>query len=259
MLNQHQRLPETQNVVESAVLDSIENIDADIELDFKLSTKTLMNIYGVVKTDSIPYIESHMLEYGINTKQRMAVFLAACFSMSCGFRRGAEKITLSAARLLKEYPDKVSNMKMAKNIVRCGEQEIANIIYSSIMGNGDINSNDGWQYRARTPLQFRGRLNYQMVSDRSGIDCISHPELLDAPENAMIAAMCYWQEHGFNKLADKLKFENLFELEVTLNKNTNTRNYRSNKGVTYIKKKISSDTSNLLDFCEFIERGMLYL
>lgn len=259
MLNQHQTSPSAQNVLESHVLDNLETVSNDTKLNFKLSTKAFKNIYGVVKTEAIPHIEKHMLTYDINTKQRMAVFLAACFSMSCGFRRGAEKINLSSDRLLKDYPDKVSNMKMAKNIVRCGEREIANIIYSHTHGNGDINSDDGWQYRARTPLQFRGRNSYQLVTDHCDLDCIGNPELLDDEENAIIAAMCYWKENGFNKLADRLKFENLFELEVTLHKNTKTRNYRSNKGVIYLKKKISSDTTNLLDFCEFIERGMLYL
>lgn len=230
----------------------------NMEVDFKLTTKTFKNIYSITKTDVIPHIEKHMLDYEINTKQRMAVFLAACFIRSSGFRRKTETFNLTPCRLYKEN-ERVESYELAKRLTRIGEQEVANFLYSFTDGNGGIDSNDGWNFRSRTPLQFKGRDNYQLVGDKSGLNCVENPEELDDEENAIIAAMAYWNINGFNKMADKLKFDGSWELDVSLSKVTKQKNYRSNRCAVAIKKKISNDTTQLIDFCEFIERGMLYL
>lgn len=230
----------------------------NMEVDFKLTTKAFKNIYSITKTDAIPHIEKHMLTYAINTKQRMAVFLAACFLQSAGFRRSTESFNLTPCRLYKEN-ERVESYELAKRLTRIGEKEVANFLYSFKDGNGGIDSNDGWNFRCRTPLQFRGRDNYQAVAELSGLDCIVNPDILDDEENSVIAAMAYWQLNDYNKLADKLIFDDSGELVVSLHKTTKTKNYRSNRGAVYIKKKISNDTTQLIDFCGFIERAMRYL
>lgn len=237
--------------------DIIETQSND-KVDFKLSTKAFRNIYSATTTDVIPFIEKHMQTYGINTKRRMSVFLSACFIMSVGFRRCAEGYNISPCRLFKEY-DKVDSYKLATQLVRNGEREIANFLFSFELGNGGIDSNDGWMFRARTPLQFRGRDLYQAISDRTGIDCINNPELLEDPENSIIAAMAFWQTKGYNELTDKLKFANAFELTTRARKNSDTKDYRSNSMALTMKKKLTNDSASLVDFCEFIEMGMLYL
>lgn len=228
------------------------------DLEFNLTTKVLRNMYGAVKTDALPYILKHMDDYGINNKKRMASFLASCFIMSCGFRRNAEKFDYCAARLAKEYPDKVTNIAMAKSVMRGGEQEVANLIYSNVGGNGNIDSNDGWSYKARSALQFRGRDNYTVVSDSTGIDCLNNPEMLESDENYIVSAMAIWQHRGLNEAADQLKFESSYELDAKRT-NSGTKNYRSNSCAVKIRKKLDGNTSNLTDFCNFVEMGMLYL
>ena len=227
-------------------------------VDFKLSTKVLKNIYSATTTDVIPFIEKHMLTYDINSRVRMAAFLSACFIMSSGFRRKAESYDFTACRLFKESP-KVDSYKLATRLVRNGEREIANYLFCFENGNGGIDSDDGWMYRARTPLQFRGRTFYQTVNDVTGIDCINHPELLEDPENSIIAAMAHWQAEGYNEMTDQLKFANTFELQVKPRKNSSTKDYHSNRMAVKMKKKISGKTTGIIDFCEFIESGMLYL
>lgn len=227
-------------------------------VDFKLSTKALRNMYGATTTDVLPFIEKHMLTYEINTKQRMSAFLSACFIMSSGFRRRAENYSFTACRLAKEC-EKVDSIALAKRLVRNGEEEIANYLFAYENGNGGIDSNDGWMFRARSPLQFRGRTIYELVHRVSGIDCLNNPQLLDEDENYIIAAMVYWQSEGYNEMCDKLRFSNGFELEVKPHKNQDTKNYRTNRMAVSMKKKLTKNTTGLLDFCTFIESGMLYL
>lgn len=251
----------TTNIVDTlnASLGDVTAItQPSIEVDFKLSAKALRNIYSATKTDLLPFIEKHMLTYEINTKQRMAAFLSSCFIMSSGFRRKAESYSFTACRLYKDC-DKVDTPQLANRLVRNGEQEIANYLFSFENGNGGIDSDDGWLYRARTPLQFRGRNSYQSINDDTGIDCVNHPELLEEDENSVIAAMSHWRSEGYNLLADDIKFSNGFELLVKNRANSQTKNYHSNRGVLKIKKKLNNNISCFQDFCEFIEMGMLYL
>lgn len=224
---------------------------------FELTTLAMRNIYSVTKTDALPYILKHMHTYEINSKRRMAAFLAACFIMSCGFRRKVESYNFTTDRLFKEC-EKVDSIALARRLIRNGEEEIANYLFSFEAGNGGIDSGDGWAYRARTPLQFRGRDAYTYVSQISGIDCVNNPALLEEEENSIIAAMIAWQSAGYNQMADKLKFSNGTELQTSLSKN-GTKNYRSNSVAVAMKKRLSGNTTMLLDFCEFIERGMKHL
>lgn len=258
MLTHHQPTTIKQHIVESIMLDDIANIVSETSLDFKLSMKSMMSMYGAVKTDALPFIEKHMREYKIDNKKRMSAFLASCFILSCGFRRGAETFNMSACRLIKEHPDKVSNIAMAKKVVKCGDREVANLIYSFAHGNGGIDSDDGWSYRARTPLQFKGRCLYTIVANRTKLDCLNHPELLDDLENSVIAAMAIWEHFKYNDIVDKIKFSSSFELDSKVSA-TGAKNYRSNSQVVKLRKKLDGNTSQLMDFCNFIENGMLYL
>ena len=247
----------TDNIVASAAIaNPINIVPVDVEC-FKLTTLAMKNMYGATKTEALPFILKHMDKYEINTKTRMATFLSACFIMSCGFRRKVEHYSFTADRLFKEC-DKVDSIELARRLIRNGEEEIANYLFSFEHGNGGIDSGDGWMYRARTPLQFRGRDAYAYIHNMTGIDCIENPMLLEEEENAVIAAMVYWQASGYNQLSDKLKFESKTSLKTTLCKN-GAKNYRSNSMAVNIKKKLSGDTTMLLDFCEFIESGMKYL
>lgn len=245
----------TSNLAATAVNES--NVEPCSLVDFTLTTKTLRNIYGATTTDVLPFIIKHMLTYEINTRPRMAAFLASCFVMSSGFRRKVERYSFTADRLYKEC-HKVDSLALARRLMRNGEKEIANYLFSFENGNGGIDSNDGWMYRARSPLQFRGRTTYELIHKTSGIDCVNCPEIIEEDENSIIAAMVHWQHEGYNELSDKIKFASAFELDVKLTKN-GTKNYRTNACAVKIKKKLSGDTTALLDFCNFVEMGMLYL
>ena len=41
------------------------------------------------------------------------------------------------------------------------EEQIFNIVYADRIGNGDINSGDGFKYRGRGPIQLTGKDNYK--------------------------------------------------------------------------------------------------
>jgi putative chitinase len=81
-------------------------------------------------------------------------------------------------------------------------QKIANLIYANRMGNGDTESNDGWTFHGRSPIQLTGRDNYFQFGKRIGVDLIAKPELLLKPDTGTTCTCSFWQFKGLNELAD---------------------------------------------------------
>lgn len=79
---------------------------------------------------------------------------------------------------------------------------IANIIYASRNGNGDVQSGDGYRYRGGGLIQVTGKANYAALLDELGIDIVAQPELLSGYQLAAVSAAAWWKAHGLNEIAD---------------------------------------------------------
>jgi putative chitinase len=71
---------------------------------------------------------------------------------------------------------------------------IAMIAYADKIGNGGVDSGDGWHFRGRGPIQLTGRANYLACGDAIGIDLVHQPERLLEPVIGAMAAGWYWTE-----------------------------------------------------------------
>ena len=125
-------------------------------------------------TEWLPVIESAMLEFGINTQQRQAMFLAQIGHESGGMRYTVEIWGNTAAQ----------------------------ISYEGRKNLGNTQVGDGFKYRGRGLIQTTGRYNYEATAKALGIDCVNNPDLLAEPENAARSAAWWWQSHNLNKYAD---------------------------------------------------------
>ena len=72
---------------------------------------------------------------------------------------------------------------------------------------GNAVTDDGSKYRGRVLIQITGRANYKACGEALGIDLINHPELLEKPQHACMAAAWFWATNGLNTLADAGKFD----------------------------------------------------
>ena len=70
------------------------------------------------------------------------------------------------------------------------------------MGNGDTASGEGWKFRGKGFIQLTGKNNYKSLTEYTGIDYVSYPEMLLNEPDAMIAALWFWKANGINKYAD---------------------------------------------------------
>lgn len=139
-------------------------------------------------------------KYEVNTPKRQAMFLAQIAHES-GLKPISENLNYSESGLLKVFK-KYFTPEQAKNFARKPEK-IANRVYANRMGNGDECSGDGWKYRGRGFIQLTGKNNYKALSNDTGIDYVSNPDLLLNEADAMIAALWYWKKNNLNSYTDK--------------------------------------------------------
>jgi len=103
----------------------------------------------------------------------LAYFLAQVSHETAGFIYGIENLNYSANGLMTVF-SKYFTPNSAKVYAR-NPEKIANLVYANRMGNGDVNSGDGWRFRGRGALQLTGRNNYTAFSAFIKDDCVSAP------------------------------------------------------------------------------------
>ncbi len=122
----------------------------------------------------LPFLNSTMSCFSIDTSLRMAAFLA-----QVGHESGQLRYVLELAS---------------------GEA------YEGREALGNIHAGDGVRYKGRGLIQLTGRANYEALEHEHGIPCVSRPEILETPENATFVAGWFWDKHGLNALADAEDF-----------------------------------------------------
>jgi putative chitinase len=140
-------------------------------------------------------------DYGIDTPQRQAAFLAQCAHESGGFNAIRENLNYKAASLQKTFPKYFPTPELAEQYAKQPEK-IANKVYANRMGNGDESSGDGWRYCGRGLIQLTGRNNYQLFAESLDTTLESVVEYLATFEGAVQSACWFWETNDLNTLAD---------------------------------------------------------
>jgi putative chitinase len=163
-------------------------------------------------------------EFGIKTPQRIAGFLSQCAHESGGFERLQENLNYSADGMAGIWPKRFAVMgpdgkpakKEGKNqpnkfalALHRKPEMIANVVYSSRMGNGPTESGEGWKYRGRGLKQLTGKDNHRACSAGLGVDLVENPDLLLEPVYAARSAAWFWSTNNCNKFADAGDIEGL--------------------------------------------------
>ena len=157
-------------------------------------------------------------EFEINTPQRIAGFLAQTSHESGGYTMLTENLNYRAITLATLWPNRFAVLgpdkkpkkdANGKNIPTAvansiaGKPElIANLCYSSRMGNGPAESGDGWKYRGRGLKQLTGKDNYVRCGRDLGLDLVGNPDLLLEPMAAARSAGWFWKANNLSSFAD---------------------------------------------------------
>lgn len=117
------------------------------------------------------YLPAEMEKAGINTKLRIAHFLAQIGHESDHFRTTREYASGAA--------------------------------YEGRRDLGNVKAGDGKKYRGRGVIQITGRANYEKYGKKIGVDLVRYPEKAETPEISVKTAIAYWTDHNLNVYADK--------------------------------------------------------
>ena len=144
----------------------------------------LMQATGATKPDATKFatiIDPILIEYGITTPLRIAAFLAQVGHESGGLHYLREIWGPTATQTRYE-----------------GRVDLGNTV-----------AGDGKKFMGRGLLQTTGRANYTKAGKALSLDLLTHPELLEVPENALKSACQFWKDNNLNELADSEKFKDL--------------------------------------------------
>lgn len=117
-----------------------------------------------------PVMEQTLAAYQINTKPRIAHFLAQVAHECAGFSTTEE---------------------FADGRAYEGRRDL-----------GNVNPGDGPRYKGRGLIQLTGRFNYRLYGPSVGKDLENHPEIASDPVTSLRIACEYWKRNNLNALAD---------------------------------------------------------
>lgn len=129
----------------------------------------------------LPLLNAAMTEVQINTKNRMAAFLAQIAHESGELKYMEEIWGPSDAQKRYEPPSSLATKL------------------------GNTQPGDGFKYRGRGPIQLTGRANYKACGSKLGLDLEGNPDLASKPAQAFRVACWFWSKNNINALADALK------------------------------------------------------
>jgi len=199
-----------------------------------------MNTYKIIqrlfpKTKNINEIVEILHRYtrfGTNTNQRMAHFLAQVREeVGSEFKPISENLNYSEEAALKLFKNMTPELaeKYGRNEKHPANQEmIANIAYANRIGNGNMESGDGWRYRGAGVLQITGKSNYIEVQKRiekyapgTNINILEND--IHTLEGAILAGLGFWIWKDLYRYADRgIEYKDVDNITRNINKYTHS-------------------------------------
>jgi len=140
--------------------------------------------------------------FDIDTAARVAAFVAQCRVESANFTALEEGLYYrKPERIRAVFSSFVPSLHLASQLTRRPEA-LANVVYANRLGNGNVESGDGWRHRGRGLFQLTGRSNYLDAAIALGQPYVDAPSMVAEPMHAALTAAWYWHRNKLNVLAD---------------------------------------------------------
>lgn len=182
----------------------------------------------VTAANFAPHFAAGMKAFGISTPIRQAMFLANVGHESSGMTVLVESLNYTVEALLKKFSRERISEADARAYGRtamqpANQRAIANCIYGGAWGArrlGNVNPNDGWDFRGMGALQSTGRANATALTARLrakftnlGVPNFgSNPMLLTEPQWAALSACAFWETNSLNAPADRGDFDGVCDV-----------------------------------------------
>jgi putative chitinase len=111
-------------------------------------------------------------------------------------------------RLMQIWPHKFPTIESTQPYIQQPEK-LLNYVYAGILGNGGVESRDGFMYRGGGLIQITGRANYREVGKALNVPLESMPKMIEQPAVACRTAGYFWKIHDLNAAADAGDFAHI--------------------------------------------------
>lgn len=146
-------------------------------------------------------------EFQIDNPDRLAAFLATLAVESAELTRVSENMHYTTPqRIADVFPSRFPNASKALPYVGKPEQ-LANVVYANRMGNGPVESGDGWRFRGAGLVQITGAINHENCAKHFQMTREQVGDWMRTPMGAARSAGFYWWRNALNVLADQGQFE----------------------------------------------------
>ena len=139
--------------------------------------------------------------YNIDTPLRIAAFIAQGALESGELRELVENLNYSAVRIHQVWPKRFPSAELAQPYQH-NPEKLGNNVYANRMGNGSPESGDGYKFRGRGWFNGTGKGFYKKMTQLTGTNFITNPDLLATPVYAVKSACLEWKAGNMNQLAD---------------------------------------------------------
>lgn len=172
--------------------------------------------------------------HGISTPLRLAHFMAQIDHES-GLVSKRESLYFKSIDGLRNTfytPFKNKTDSFVKSYLRNSEH-CANYVYANRGGNGGSSTGDGFKYRGGGLIQNTFKNGYSWLTEKTGIDFVSNPDLILDEANAMLCAILFWNENHISQYADK---DDLDAVSDAINLGRQTEREGDSNGYTHRKE-----------------------
>ena len=178
--------------------------------------------------------------YEINTKKRVAAFIAQCSHESAQFTALKENLNYSANGLCQVWPKRFTSAAMAMPYNR-NPEKIANKVYADRMGNGNEASGDGFKFRGRGCIQTTGKSNYRAFANDCGKSLDEAVAYCETLEGAVASGAFFWRSNKLNQYADSSDFTTLTKRINGGTVGLNDRQHHYNEAMKFISDDVFSE------------------
>lgn len=141
---------------------------------------------------------NHLVKAGFRDNKTLALALAMARKETGGYQSTVENTNWSAPTLLKYFKN-VPDAATAQKVAAMSPVERAMWVYGRAPKGpqlGNQKPEDGWTYRGRGLFQLTGKANYEAFKKASGIDVVSHPELVSEDPNVMAESAIWYLKNN---------------------------------------------------------------
>jgi putative chitinase len=166
-------------------------------------------------SDLVTAVNGAMVKFQIDqSPRRVRYFMAqTAFETSSYTSFNENLMYTSAQRLCVVWPTRFTmdsndtTKAYAQSYVN-DPQALANLVYADRMGNGSVQSGDGWAFHGRGAIQLTGRAAYTNYDNAVYGDghIVANPYLVANMTDAMLSAAWFWSTNGLNAQADADQF-----------------------------------------------------